>query len=150
MLTVLCGIKFCRLIVNIDICLLTLIFLGDRMVVEWEWERRESKTWCFFSLCSLLQGTYIVDVICNLKWRKCVYIYLGYEWNVGYYMFIIKYIKVHISVQIHEFLKIFKWISFSTPYNQSPHQDIFFQKPSHFLFASHWLTTMPSSYYCHF
>ena len=36
----------------------------------------ESKTWCFFSLCRLLQGTYIVYVICNIKWRKCIYIYI--------------------------------------------------------------------------
>ena len=33
------ALNYYRLIVNIDICLLTLIFLGDRMVVEWEWER---------------------------------------------------------------------------------------------------------------
>ena len=42
-------------------------------------------------------------------------------------MFIIKYIKVHISVQIHEFLKILNR-SVSTLHITSPHIKIFFSR----------------------
>lgn len=73
-------------------------------------------------LCSLLQGTYIVYVICNLKWRKCIYIFrLWMKCRVLYV-----YYKIYKSTHKCTDTWIFKWISFSTPYNKSSHQDIFF------------------------
>ena len=75
MLTAFCGIKLLSFDCEYIHMFVDIEFLDDHMAGEREWESRGCS---FFSLCSLLQGTYMVYAICNLKWRS-VYIYLGYE-----------------------------------------------------------------------